>query len=796
MVSQYASRCGVFIAVVLACMTGAPTLAADHDTGPRLTQSFNFDWQFRDGDHHGAARPGFDDSQWRTVNLPHDFVAEKPCRKDASSDKPGGYRPLGVGWYRKTFNLPAAMRDRRVLLRFDGIMYEADVYLNGEKLGHQSFPYLTTQFDITDKVNRTGKNVVAVRADASDQRERWYHGGGIYRHTWLIGASPLRVKQFGTYITTPYVSRTAATVNVRTELVNQGDAAGQAALETVILGPDDEPVARHRASFDIGGGATRPVEQALRVRTPRLWSTDQPHLYRAVSRVYRGDELVDEYTSTFGIRTFAFSPDQGFLLNGEKLLMQGVCLHQDIAPFGSAVPNRAMERQLRKLKAMGVNAIRTAHNPYSIDFLNLCDRLGLVVIDEVFDKWHRIDPSGGPWEDNLRRFVIRDRNHPSIVLWSVGNEVSQQNNDEGVAIYNAMADVVRQLDPTRPATAGLHPRKHGLEPPKMAFEMDVVCQNYQSQMFPYDHEKYPDMVLLESESQPYFTYNIKTRSEDGKYLEQIPYFHLEDYACGHFHWTGWEYLGEAVSGWPRAGWVDAMFDNSGRRKAYSWFFEALYRPDAPIVHIAVRGDDRKVRGKAGWQWPNTRSHWNWNPGEGEVEVNTFTNAHEVELILNGESLGTKKLADFPERLMAWRLTPEHGTIHAIARDADGEVVAEHKLRTAGEPKQLRLEVDQPRLAADGQDLAHVRVWVEDAHGVRVPDARDLIRFEVSGAAELAGVCNGSNLTDVVYSADEVKAWRGEAVAVLRATMEPGRARLKVSADGLADAAVQIETVKR
>ncbi len=782
---------------LLACISilGLACSAGESPTESRVTRSFDFDWKYSLGDPEGAENPGFDDSSWKTVHLPHDFIAGMACRKDDSSGTKGGYRPLEVGWYRKSFSLPPEMRGKSILLRFDGIMYEADIYLNGEKIGHQSFPYLSTTLDITDEIKERGENLVAVRADASSQRERWYHGGGIYRHTWLTATSPVRVAPFGTYITTPEVSASRATVKVVTELMNSTKGEREVVLETVFLGPDGVEVARDQARATIQAGATTAVEQSLSVNTPKIWDPVEPHLYRALSRVSESGKLVDDYTTTFGIRTFEFTPDRGFVINGRKMMMNGVCLHQDIAPFGSGVPDRAMERQLRKLKAMGVNSIRAAHNPYSIEFLDLCDRLGLIVIDEVFDKWNEMSPNGEGWKEELVHFIRRDRNHPSIVLWSVGNEVLQQNTDEGVELYRAMEAVVRELEPSRPSTAALHPRKQP-KLPKIGHEMDVVCQNYSAQIFDEDREKYPDMILLESESLPYYTRNIKTPDEDDKYLEQIPYFFLKEDNCGHFHWTGWEYLGEAVSRWPRAGWTDAMFDMSGRRKSYSWYFEALYRPDTPVVHIGVRDKGAKRRGKSGWDWPATFSHWNWNAGKGEKEVFVFANTHEVELILNDESLGTKKLSDHPERLMSWMVKPEPGTIRAVGRDADGRVVAEHSLQTAGEPEKLELVVEDgsSSMAADGQDLSHIRVRVVDKDGIVVPDAGNRITFEVSGAASLAGVCNGSNRTDVVYSDPEVDAWQGEALAVLRASRQPGPVTLKVSADGLTSASTTL-TVK-
>jgi len=425
--------------VLLAHLAAAAAPATDSEAAaPRHVVCFDFDWRFATGDSADAAEPRFDDREWRKLDLPHDFSVEGPVAKDNPTGTRGGFFPLGTGWYRKQFVLPDGFAQKRVLLRFDGVMYFADVYVNGHHLGREANPYLTRHWDITEYVDPAGPNTVAVRADVPQQMERWYTGAGIYRHAWLVAVEPVRVREFGTYTTTPTVEPDLATVEVRTDLVNQTGTARSCTLETVIVDPRGRHVAEATTAVELPAKADTTAVQELQVPQPRLWSLEAPNLYRAISRVVEGERLRDRYESSFGIRTIRFDAEEGFSLNGRQVLMRGVCLHRDIGGFGAAGPDRAIERRLEILKSMGVNAIRTSHNPYSIEFLELCDRMGFVVIDECFDKWHGFRPDGTGWRESLQRFLARDRNHPSVVLWSVGNEVGQQLRPEGAPILKAM----------------------------------------------------------------------------------------------------------------------------------------------------------------------------------------------------------------------------------------------------------------------------------------------------------------------------------------------------------------------
>ena len=777
-------------------------LQGEHSTNranatPRLKQCFDFDWRFVKADPEDAQRTEFDDSQWRELDLPHDFSVEGPVDNNNPTGMRGGFFPLGVGWYRKGFTLPESYRGKRVILRFDGVMYYADVYVNGRHLGREANPYLSRDWDITDYLNETGTNVVAVRADTPRQMERWYTGAGIYRHVWLMAVEPVRVREFGTYITTPKIEREKATVHIKTTLLNQtgGNATGK--LETIFFDPAGQEAARVETAVALGVNGPTQVEQRLTVHAPKLWSIETPNLYRAVSRLWNDERLTDEYPSTFGIRTIAFDANNGFSLNGRRVVMRGACLHQDIGALGAAVPDRAIERRLESLRAMGVNAIRTSHNPYSIEFLDLCDRMGFVVIDEGFDKWPEFRPDGTGWRESLLRFLDRDCNHPSIVLWSVGNEVGQQLQPEGVAIVKAMVQTVHDREPTRPVTCAMRPNRHADGRfSEMIHHIDVVALNYQSQLFEMLHETYPEMVLLGGETTPYYSLMPNWRTMGGdpnsRWLPVNPWFQVKQNVCGQFLWTGCDYLGEAVVGWPNIGWCCSPIDTCGRQKDYSYFIQSVYS-DRPMARIVVRDPKAPVLGKYGWHWPPVRSHWNWDGYDGPLEVFTFTNAASVELLLGGKSLGTKRLADFADRMIRWEVPNEPGTIQAIARDEQGTVVARHELRTAGPPAQLEVMSDREVLAADGQGLAHVTVRVVDPSGNLVPHGEHAIEFTLEGDGQIVGVDNGNLYSHESFKAAQRDTYQGRALAIIRVGRGAGTIRLTARADGLESAAITIET---
>ncbi|TSA35049.1 MAG: DUF4982 domain-containing protein [Verrucomicrobiaceae bacterium] len=783
-------------AAFLACGT-ATLSAAESDS--RTTIPMNFDWKFYLGDVDGAQKPGFDDSKWQGVNVPHDFAVAGPFDKKVEMGGSCGFLPRGIGWYRKEFPSPQA--GKIVTLDFGGVYSAADVWLNGTHLGKNYHGYLGFRFDITKLLKPPGEiNVLAVRADNSRiGSSRWYTGSGIYRDINLITTDPVHIPVYGTWITTPKISKDNADVHVETVVTNSGAVESVIKLTTEIVDPAGKVVATGDKTETLAAGASVTIKQDLVVANPELWSTESPNLYKAVSRVTVDGKPRDLASTNFGIRTIEFKPDQGLLVNGKKTDIKGMNFHHDLGCLGSAAFDRGFERRLEIIKEMGCNSVRLAHNPYQPAILDLCDKMGILVFDEAYDKWS--DQYTGPdrpfakaWPEDLKEFVLRDRNHPSVYLWSVGNEQTSHQMTEpdfGVTQYKAMADLVKSIDPTRAVTCGLFPaRAKGVrynakpkelfqdsEPAELSLVMDVNSCNYTQSFFVKDHEKYPKMVFLVSE--------IGTNGSGDQWFE---YDH--SYAVGQYYWGGFDYIGESF-GWPCKGWFRGMIDLAGFRKPASYYVQSFYS-DKPMVHIAVQNPkpgSNVVWNDVALNWEYLDSHWNWTAGE-KMKVFTYSTGDTVELFLNGRSLGTKKMADFKKKKMSWEVPFEPGTLKAVA-SRDGKVIAEDQLQTAGPAAKLALQTDRPLLKADGLDLAHVAVRVVDDKGVTVPDATQKIHFSVTGDGTNAGVDNGDMYCSESWQGDERSAYQGRALLVVRAGRKDGAVKIQATADGLKPAALEI-----
>ena len=767
--------------------------------GPRVRTRLNFDWAFAEGDPQGAEAPCFDDASWQIVHLPHDWSVRGPFDPDVEGGGANGYRPRGIGWYRKRFPTPAGMAGRRAFVEFEGVYMAPDVWLNGTHLGKRYNGYLGFHLDLTPHLRPEGEeNVLAVRVDNSvPGTSRWYTGSGIYRHAWLVATGEVHVLPWGTRVTTPRITGDAATVAVETEVANASPERRLCELHTTILDSVGATVAEAVGRAPVASGETALFHQELEVATPRLWSPETPQLYTAVSTLSdeRGEQ--DAYRTPFGIREITLHPDSGLLVNGAKVIAKGVNIHHDLGCLGAAAFDRAIERRLAILKRMGCNAVRLSHNPHAPALLDLCDRMGILVFDEAFDKWTPqynggMAPFEDTWRSDLRDWLARDRNHPCVFLWSVGNEVAEHQFEAekgyGVDQLEAMVRFVHDHEPTRKVTCALFPAREGgvrldderypgCEPAEMAFHMDVVSANYMSEFFARDHETYPQLILLLSEAwthggaKAWFSYD-------------------KAYAVGQFYWSGVDYIGEAGA-WPRKGWAYAPIDLCGFRKPISYYIEATYS-SRPMVHVAVydtRPGSRALWSDVKWASEPMASHWNW-PAGGTLKLATYTNCETVELLLNGRSLGVRRLADCPEMLMEWDVPFEPGTLKAVARNA-GNLAAAHELTTAGEAASIVLRPDRLSLDADGLDLAHVAVLVTDSQGLRVPDADHEIRFTVTGAGTNAGVDNGNLNSDEPWQAECRRAFKGRALLVVRAGRTPGVAAIRAEANGLAPATLEL-----
>ncbi|WP_415382878.1 glycoside hydrolase family 2 TIM barrel-domain containing protein [Halosimplex sp. TS25] len=766
-------------------MTAGSRPSEEHRRVRRLEQG----WRFHRGDVENGEDPALDDSNWESVEVPHDWSIEGPWDPDNPGDQQQGFAPGGIGWYRR--ELPDDV-DGEPTLRLDGVYRNFDVYVDGEHVGHRPYGYSTVTYDLAE-FGVEGGETLAVRVDNDEYpHSRWYTGSGIYRNAHLIETDSVAVTPFGTDVRTTAANGRRAEVQVLTEVENAEDGAVDCALETDIVDADGEIVATAGSEATVDAGEAHEFEQRLSVADPDRWTLDDPTRHFARSVVYRNGEPVDDYVTPFGIRTFEWTSDQGFYLNGEPVTMKGVNLHHDAGCLGAAVPERALERRLETLQEIGCNAIRMSHNPPQPELLDLCDRKGFLVIDESFDKWRH---EGADewfdewWREDLAAMVDRDRNHPSIVCWSVGNESYDQGDDSMLDDLAMLTEATSEMDPTRPVTYGAAP--WGGDTAGMVAQLedigehvDILSCNYQEQWFEAFREAGLDKPIISSEAKPFF---LGGEDEDIGFIAENPWFGVadNDFVAGQFIWSGIDYLGESRE-WPNKGWATGLIDTTGAPKPETGFHESVWS-DEPMVQIAAFDPDRdRPAGRPNWSWPAVSEHWTFPGREGSrdfVHLVTFTNAETVELYCNGEWMGERDLADTSDRMIEWYVPYEAGTLRAVAKE-DGEVVAEHELETAGEPARVELDADRETIAADGRDLVYVEATVTDDEGVRVPRADDLIRFSASGAGDIVGVDNGDLDSDEPYVAESRSAYHGTCVAVVQADRDGGPLEIAAEADGL------------
>jgi beta-galactosidase len=789
------------------------TLQLKANPRPGSTADFDNGWRFHLGDVTGGQDPQLDDSQWRALDLPHDWSIEGEFSEKNPATPGGGALPGGVGWYRKAFTLPASAKGKSVFVEFDGVYRNSEVWINGHYLGKRPYGYISFEYELTPYVNYGGqKNVIAVRVDNSQQpNSRWYSGSGIYRNVWLTTVDKVHVDHWGTYVTTPQVSDSAATVQIMTKVRNDSPNAQGVVVRTVVYDASGKMAARTESRAEAAQGAVTEVTQALTLNRPVLWSLENPYLYKAVSEVATGGKVVDRYETPFGVRYFTFDRERGFILNGKPLKIRGVCDHHDLGSLGAAVNTRAIERQLEMLKAMGANAIRTSHNPPAPELLDLCDRMGLIVMDEAFDMWKKQKTEFDyhlDWDDWHRRdledMILRDRNHPSVFIWSIGNEIVEQwgKDPTGGTIARELAGIVKGLDQTRPITSACNDVSTD-NTIIQSGALDLVGINYSLNKVPDLPKMFPGQKFIGSET----TSALATRGSydmpsdvirrwpvrwDQPFKEGNP-----DYSCssydncsapwgstheegwkvvkkydnfaGMFIWTGWDYLGEPTPyPWPARSSYFGIIDLAGFPKDAYYMYQSEWTAK-PVLHLLP--------------------HWNWQPGQA-VDVWAYFNTEEVELFLNGKSLGTKRKAGDDLHVM-WRVPFEPGTLRAVAR-AGGKTVLTEEVRTAGRPAKIVLTPDRGRIKADGSDLSFVTVRVVDESGSLVPFADNLIRFQVGGEGTIAGVDNGSQTSHEPFKADYRKAFHGMCLAVVRSKARAGRITLRATSDGLQSASTVIE----
>src|SRR6185503_14653797 len=773
----------------------------------RTVADFDKGWHFHLGDVKDGESMSLTDVNWRMLNLPHDWSIEGKFSKDNPATPEGGALPGGIGWYRKTFTEPASSKNKLVYIDFDGVYQKSTVWINGHELGFRPNGYISFRYELTPYLNFGGKNVIAVKVDNSVQpNSRWYSGSGIYRNVWLVTTNKVAVNHWGTYVTTPLVSDKLAQINIKVQVQNTVNT-NELSLSSVIYDDQNKEVAGAGfiyPSMHIND-STLSVPLQFKIKNPLLWSTERPHLYKAVVKVLLDKKVVDSYTTTFGIRTFNFDADKGFSLNGKPMKILGVCDHHDLGSLGAAINTRALERQLQMLRSFGCNAIRTSHNPPAPELLDLCDKMGFLVMDEAFDcwewkkakydyhlffkEWHKRD---------LEDQVLRDRNHPSVIIWSIGNEIPQQSDTSALRLAPELAGIVHSLDKTRPiTTANDNPGKNNKIIESGA--IDLIGYNYHEYDYATFHDRYPGKKFIATETtsglemrgyyeQPSDSIRVwptrwdkpfthpgnavsaydNTRPPWGSTHEMTwKVMKKYDFLSGMFIWTGFDYLGEPTPfSWPSRSSYFGIIDLAGFPKDVYYMYQSEWT-DKPVLHI----------------FP----HWNWTPGQ-MIDVWAYYNhADEVELFLNGKSLGVKRKEGDDLHIM-WRVKYEPGTLKAVSRK-DGKVVLTREIHTAGPAAKIELIADRKNIKADGKDLSFITVKILDKDGNVVPDAANLVNFKINGPGFIAGVDNGDEVSHDPFKANYRKAFNGLALAIVQTKQKAGSVTFTAASDGLKPATV-------
>lgn len=781
----------------------------------RQTTLFNSDWKFLKGDAAGAYAPGFKDDGWRTLTLPHDWSIEGPFDERWASAT--GFLPGGIGWYRKTFALPEGYAGQQVFIHFDGVYCNSEVWINGHSLGRRPNGFVLFRYDLTPYLNAAGPNTLAVKVDHSHYGDaRWYTGSGINRNVFLIGTKAVHLKHWGVFAAMPVVLPDYAEVLVTAEVQNQSAGDAEVQVECALHDPQGQVAAQTVTPVSEAPGGEQAAHSRLAVLNPQLWSVDQPHLYTLRTVLRRDGQVIDQEETSVGLRSIRFDANDGFFLNGQNLKMKGVCLHDDAGALGTAVPVKVWERRLRTLKEAGVNAIRMAHNPHMPELYDLCDQLGFLVQDEAFDEWElgknkwlagwNVGAPGkdGPhdhfaeWgEADLRDMVLRDRNHPSVIMWSIGNEIDYPNDPYSHEVLNTgtnpqsygrgyqpkyphanrlgeiarrLASVVKPLDSTRPVTAGLAAALISNEV-GFADALDVAGYNYQEYRYADDHAKYPNRVLY--------------GSENGMRWDFWEAVAANPYVCGQFLWTGIDYLGEAGR-WPARSNGAGLLDLAGFPKPEYYYRQSLWS-EMPMAYLGTRDVPKGDEASSLWDHRQAEPVWNGTKGVPRRVV-CFTNCEEAELSLNGQSLGIKCLADAPDHALWWDVPYVPGTLTVMGLSS-GARVCSAELTTSGPAKKLRAEVDTPLLTADGADLAHVAVTIVDENGVLVYDATPEVSWEITGPARLLGLESGDHASHEDYQANTRRAFHGRLLGYVQATETSGSVTIRLTAPGLEEATI-------
>ncbi len=779
-------------------------------TEPRMTKEFNEGWRFHLGDIQQAMSTDFNDSAWRILNLPHDWSIEGEFDVMNPASPGGGALPGGVGWYRKSFAVDAGDSAKLFFIDFDGIYCNSEVWINSHYLGKRPNGYISFRYELTPYMNFDDQsNILSVRVDNSQQpNSRWYSGSGIYRNVWLVSVDKVFVDHWGTFVTTPEISGEYARVSVISAIRNELTVDKELKIKTSIYNASGRKVAESASDVKIPAKDIMETEQILHVKNPALWSVDSPGLYQAVIELKYDGRVRDKYKTIFGIRYFDFDSARGFSLNGEHLKINGVCNHHDLGCLGAAIHTRALERQLEILKEMGCNAIRTAHNPPAPELLDLCDRMGFLVMDEAFDMWKKgktlfdYHLYYDDWHQrDLEDLVLRDRNHPSVMMWSIGNEILEQWDSTGLGMAMELAGIIRDLDTTHPITSGCNdpnPWNYIIR----SGALDIIGYNYHQDMYADFPKTYPGQIFIATETvsalatrgsydmpsdiirrwpvrwdQPFdkgnpdyscSSYDNCSAPWGSTHEETWKIMKKHDFLSGMFIWTGWDYLGEPTPySWPARSSYFGIIDMAGFPKDAYYMYQSEWT-DKPVLHV----------------FP----HWNWHEGD-TVDIWAYTNYHEAELFLNDESLGKKPKTENDLHLM-WRVPYVPGTLKAVASD-EGKETLVREVKTTGIPASILLEADRTVIRADGKDLSFVTVKIVDKDGNLVPGSDNMVNFSVSGEGFIAGVDNGCQISHEPFKDNYRKAFNGLCLAVLQSSGKRGKMTLKATSENLKGSEIEV-----
>lgn len=815
----------LFLSFIWLCNANAQKIERD--------SLFNSGWKFYRGIEAGAENPDFDDKTWRTIDLPHDWSIEDlpssyqsqilhdtiagnhsiisgPFDSDAIGGANSGYTIGGTGWYRKHFRLPKAMSDKIVTICFDGVYMNADVWINGHHLGNHPYGYTAFWFDLSDYLNyEESENVIAVEVKNEGVNSRWYSGSGIYRHVYLSITDKIHVEEWGTFVSTTSADSLMANINIKSTVNNKTSVYSDISVIYTILDGTLNKIATKKLSTRISKSVPSVLNVSFEIPHPDLWSPETPVIYKAICEIVKDDKIIDRTETNFGIRSIKFDSEKGFILNGKKYKLKGGSLHANNGPLGAVANDRAEERRVELMKSAGFNAIRCGHNPPSAAFLDVCDRLGMLVIDEAFDVWvvgwlpddYHVYFNDW-WKKDITSMVHRDRNHPSVFAWSIENQGRENSDSVGIALAYEISGFVRSLDPSRAVTANIIVPQQTRNAPLQLWSncdpyfaaLNICGYSYQSANYESDHQRLPNRIMYSSEIDPRNSFNNWMKVEDLEYV------------LGNFEWTAMDFMGEVSLGWwgfnrgrpatmyPWQSTYSGDFDLCGYKRPRSYYRDVLFKYGcklsvfvySPVPSFEGTGDSR-------WGWDDVKQSWTWPGNEGKsLSVVAYSGCDSVKLVLNGNVLGTQPTSRKTEFKAIWKVPYQKGTLTAIGY-TNGKEVAQWKIISAGEPAKIRLTADRSIIRADGQDLSYITVEITDKNGILNPLSSNLVSFKIEGAGTIVAVGNSNPKSVESFQQPFRKAYEGRCLVIVRSDNKPGQIILQASGQGLTSGKIIINT---